>query len=42
MGYKEKVRENTKSELGYKEKVRENTKSWDIRRRLGRILRIGI
>ena len=29
-------------ELGYKEKVREDTKSWDIRRRLEKILRVGI
>ena len=29
-------------ELGYKEKVKEDTKSWDIRRRLDRIPRVGI
>ena len=28
--------------LGYKEKARDNIKSWDIKRRLERILRVGI
>ena len=41
MGYKEKVREDTKS-WDMKRRTIEDTKSWDIRRRLEIILRVGI